>query len=135
MFSIFKKDEDEYIGAQWLSLFDRLYIPDYYAPNPDAQLGRIKIVEERCDGCGLCVRICPTKTLIMTPRSKPLKKGKRTISKVMSMQEEPMCISCGDCVAVCPNDACFVAQRMKMPRSKFKTINKGPLSLPRLFND
>ena len=141
MFSLFrrKKEEYEYIGNQWMSLFDRIYVPDYYKPyeeaKKDAAVGEITIIEERCDACGLCVRICPAETLVFKDRAKPLEKGKRKIKKVMSMMEEPLCIACGDCAAICPNDAIYVSQQMHMPKSIFKTINRGPLSLPRLFNE
>ena len=135
MFGFLKKKEDEYIGEEWMSTFDRIYIPDFYGEmNPLAQLGAIEIVEERCDACGLCIKICPSDTLVLKNRTRPLKKGKRKTKKVMAMSEEPQCVACGDCAAICPNDACRVSKPMRMSKSIFKTINKGPLSLPRLFN-
>ncbi len=143
MLGFFKKKEDSeqkldaFMGEAWLSLADRLTSPDYYQEPPpsDAKVGAVEIDGKRCDACGLCVRICPSKTLILKERDKPLKKGKRTITKVMSMPEVPECLSCGDCAAICPNDAIQVSQRIIFGSSLFKTINKGPLSLPRLFNE
>lgn len=135
MLKILRRNKDNYMGEEWLSPLDRIQIPDYYKPNPEAQGGEIEIIEERCDACGLCVRICPSDTLVLKRRSVPLKKGKRKITKVMSMSEEPECVACGDCAAICPNDACYVSKQMKMNYSIFKTINRGPLSLPRLFNE
>lgn len=127
--------KDNYIGEEWMSRLDRVLIPDYYKPNPEAQNADVEVIEERCDGCGLCVRICPADTLVLKPRSVPLKKGKKRITKVMAMSEEQDCVACGDCVAICPNEACYVSKQVKMSGGIFKTINKGPLSLPRLFND
>ncbi len=136
MFGLFGKKEDEYFGEEWLSNSDRLYIPDYYGEmNPLAQLGAIEVVEERCDACGLCVKICPGDTLVLKTRSKPIKKGKKKITRVMSMAEDPQCVACGDCAAICPNSACRVSKPMRMSTSIFKTVNKGPLALPRLFNE
>ena len=136
VFNIFGKKEDDYIGEEWMSLYDRFYIPDYYGPEVDTSAGgAIEIMAERCDACGLCVRVCPSATLVLKPRLTPMHKGKRRITKVMAMSEEPQCVAVGDCAAICPNDACYVSRQMKMDKSIFKTINKGPLAMPRLFND
>ena len=130
-----RRNKDDYKGEEWLSLTDRFHIPDYYKTDVDAQGGEIEIIEERCDACGLCVRICPADTLELKGRRKPMTKGKRRITKVMTMSEEQECVACGDCAAICPNDACYVSKQVKMTYSLFKTLNKGPLSLPRLFNE
>jgi len=138
MFKFFRGSELAYHGEEWLSRSDRFHVPDYYHDPPveQAQGGEVEILDERCDGCGLCVRICPAKTLELRPRpGGPVRRGKRALGKVMRMSEEPECIACGDCAAVCPNEACFVTKSVKMNVSLFKTINKGELSLPRLFNE
>ena len=135
MLKIRRGKKDDYIGEEWMSLLDRIRIPDFYQPNSSAQGGEIGIIEEKCDGCGLCVKICPADTLVLKHRSLPPEKGKRKITKVMAMAEVPECVACGDCAAICPNDACFVSKQVKMTYSIFKTINRGPLSLPRLFNE
>lgn len=127
--------DEPYLGEQWMSLLDRIYIPHYYEPNPYVQTGEVEIIDERCDACGLCVRICPSSTLVLAPRPHPLRKGKKTVTKVMRMSGEPECVACGDCVAICPNEACHVSKPVSMTRSIFKTLNRGPLSLPRLFNE
>jgi len=131
---IFPEKEDRYLGEEWMTLADRFDIPHYYKPNADAQIGEVHILEDRCDACGLCIRICPCSTLLLKDRSKPVKKSGSTVTQVMAMTDEPECVACGACAAICPNDACFVSKQVKMARSLFKTINKGPLSLPRLFN-
>ena len=46
---------------------------------------------EKCTGCGLCIEVCPSRTLTM-------KEGKAIVSGERSL-------SCGHCVAVCPVDA------------------------------
>ena len=47
MFGLFGKDkeEQEYVGEPYMSLFDRVYLPDYYKPYEeaikDAQMGLV----------------------------------------------------------------------------------------------
>ena len=108
MLKILRRNKDNYMGEEWLSPLDRIQIPDYYKPNPEAQGGEIEIIEERCDACGLCVRICPSDTLVLKRRSVPLKKGKRKITKVMSMSEEPECGERGLMLSRCHEDTCTV---------------------------
>jgi len=137
MFRRGRKERTEYHGGPWMSRLDRFRIPDYYADPPIEQVqgGAVTTRDEVCDGCGLCVRICPAKTLVLAPRpGGAVTRGKRTIRQVMRMADPPECIACGDCAAICPNDACFVSQQMKMETTLFKTLNRGGLSLPRLFN-
>ena len=54
-------------------------------------LHAIYIDEERCVGCVLCMKACPTKAI-------RLRKGKAVI-----MGER--CVDCGECFRVCPHDA------------------------------
>ncbi|WMC91421.1 nitroreductase family protein [Kineothrix sp. MB12-C1] len=51
----------------------------------------IKIDVEKCIGCGLCCKDCPSHVLV-------LKKGKAAI-----LAEK--CLECGHCVAICPTEA------------------------------
>jgi len=136
MFRLRRKERHEYQGDEWMTRRDRFHIPNYYEPNESAQGGEVEIRDDRCDGCGLCVRICPSKTLVLAPRpGGTVRRGKRSVRQVMRMKEVPECIACGDCAAICPNEACFVTKPVKMEVSLFKTLNRGPLSLPRLFNE
>jgi len=139
MFKLFRKSELAYHGEPWMTAADRFRIPDYYVEREsvrNVQGGEVEIHDERCDGCGLCVRICPAKTLELRPRpGGAVRRGKKTLRQVMRMTEEPECIACGDCAAICPNEACRVSKSVKIGESLFKTINKGELSLPRLFNE
>lgn len=50
---------------------------------------------EKCDGCGLCVDICPTALFTLQDR-------KATVTGAS-------CLACGHCEAVCPNEAVAVA--------------------------
>ncbi len=134
---MFGKKED-YSGPEWISRRDRFYITDYYQRKVFARLsGDIEILDEYCNACGFCVQVCPMKILELVAREKPIKIGKRTITKVMrTIEEMDICAACGVCEAACPRDACYVSKPIFYPDSRFKTTwNKGPLSLPRLFKE
>ena len=50
----------------------------------------IKIDEEKCTGCAICVDVCPVEAI--------------TVDQVAHIDTET-CIECGACVDECPNDA------------------------------
>ncbi len=50
------------------------------------------VVPERCTGCGLCVRDCPSMTLALE-------------AGVAVVARPDGCIACGHCEAICPEDA------------------------------
>lgn len=67
----------------------------------------VLIQQEICTGCGLCVRVCPTKSLSMVG-------GKARMTSLES-------ISCGHCEAVCPAGAIRVP-RLDDDMSAFETF-------------
>ncbi|HEQ78548.1 MAG TPA: 4Fe-4S dicluster domain-containing protein [Euryarchaeota archaeon] len=54
----------------------------------------IKVIPERCTGCGKCIDVCPK-----APRIWGTKKGKAFI------KNSEFCIFCGQCITVCPPKA------------------------------
>jgi len=76
---------------------------------------RIGIDKDLCDGCGLCVAVCPTGTI-------SLKEGKAAISGEES-------ISCGHCEAVCPQEAIHVIA-IDEDMSRYKTFTMEKQWLP-----
>lgn len=50
--------------------------------------------QQKCIGCGLCVKTCPAKVLI--------KAGNYV---TVDASKDIFCLNCGDCISVCPNDA------------------------------
>lgn len=64
--------------------------------------GKTEIDRERCKGCLLCVRSCPTKVLAVD--SEPNSWGYYP-AKVVAPDK---CIACGNCYAVCPDVAITV---------------------------
>ncbi|MCE5264411.1 MAG: nitroreductase family protein [Deltaproteobacteria bacterium] len=70
---------------------------------------------DRCIGCGLCVRVCPAKTLSM-------RAGKAAVTGGRSL-------SCGHCAAACPVDAITV-RAIDPEASRFATFAADPRWLP-----
>jgi nitroreductase/NAD-dependent dihydropyrimidine dehydrogenase PreA subunit len=62
--------------------------------------GKINIWYDRCNSCGLCVKVCKDFSLIMD-------KGKPVVS------DTPLfgCVACGQCMAVCPKNAIEISGR------------------------
>jgi nitroreductase/Pyruvate/2-oxoacid:ferredoxin oxidoreductase delta subunit len=73
------------------------------------------IEAEKCIGCGLCVRVCPSETISMHG-------GKAVVTGDRSL-------SCGHCAAVCPVDAITV-QAIDPEASRFATFDADLRWLP-----
>lgn len=56
----------------------------------------LKIITERCKGCGICAAFCPKQVLELSE-----------IEKIEAVHEEK-CIKCGQCELRCPDYAIFV---------------------------
>jgi nitroreductase/ferredoxin len=76
---------------------------------------RIEIDRELCNGCGLCVPVCPTGTIA-------LNEGKAVVSGEAS-------ILCGHCAAVCPQEAVRVTA-IEDEMSQYKTFTREHQWLP-----
>ena len=73
------------------------------------------IDSEKCIGCGLCVKVCPSMTLSM-------RDGKAVVTGNRSFQ-------CGHCAVVCPADAVTVTAADK-DSSRFSTFAREDAWLP-----
>lgn len=62
--------------------------------------GKISIFYDRCNSCGLCVKVCKDFSLVME-NDKP----------VVSNNPVFGCIACGQCMAVCPTNAIEISGR------------------------
>ncbi|MDO9087209.1 MAG: nitroreductase family protein [Anaerolineaceae bacterium] len=63
-------------------------------------VANVTINYKKCNGCGLCVKVCKGAPLIM-------RNGKPTVDQTRLFG----CIGCGKCLAVCPEDAISVEGR------------------------
>ncbi len=70
--------------------FEKLEMPDKYR-------GRLEFLQERCIGCKICMRDCPSKGAIEIE-----KVGEKKFEAHFRLDR---CIYCGQCVDSCPKDA------------------------------
>ncbi len=89
---------------------------------------KVRILEEYCKGCQLCVLVCPKKTLALSSRVN--KRG----MQVVAVLESDGCTGCGSCVLMCPDAAIEISeettdhpQTRAKPKStlKFSFQSKG----------
>ena len=57
----------------------------------EQQVNYVRIDEDKCNGCVLCMKVCPTKAIRVRDNHKAVIVG--------------VCIDCGECVKVCPRGA------------------------------
>ena len=60
----------------------------------------VKINEEKCDGCGNCIEVCPFGVF-------ELKNGKVVVA------HPEKCVKCGACMSACPNNAISINNNTK----------------------
>jgi len=63
------------------------------------QLGYIKILDERCKGCELCIPACPVEIIRLEPRVNS--KG----YNLVGVEDMTKCIACNLCAWICPDRA------------------------------
>ena len=110
-----------------IRLWERLILPDYTNVKQICW-GTVNIDGEKCNGCGFCVRACPSDSLYLENRKAVLKPVKGYPAGDPGLNQ---CICCGDCVAICPNGAIATGSTYTWTRY-FKTLGRGRLSGPRL---
>ncbi len=64
------------------------------------------VANEKCNGCGRCVDICPVEAMTLISANLPEKKRQ----KIARLQEE-MCLGCGICVSACKKNALVLESR------------------------
>jgi len=68
---------------------------------------KLTIREDRCKGCGLCVRACPKKILAISS-TKINAKGYRPAELI----DPDACIACASCARTCP-DVCITIEKIE----------------------
>ncbi len=64
------------------------------------ETGKVSIIPEKCNGCGICVTVCKDSGIV-------IKDGKAALSG------SPIfgCLGCGHCMAICPAGAITISGR------------------------
>ncbi len=106
----------------YIKLWEKFWVADLWSKG--AIQGDIEVDRDKCIGCGLCVKACPGNSLRLDADKKP----------VPNDSEDLNCASCGACQAICPQEAVTVIRKTEFC-GMFKTLRRGPLSKPRLFED
>jgi NAD-dependent dihydropyrimidine dehydrogenase PreA subunit len=81
----------------------------YMVPNPVTPNECVRFEEDKCQGCNLCVEVCPTDVMMPNPQA-----GSPPI--ILYAEE---CWYCGGCVEECPEGAI----RMMHPLSQNISVN------------
>jgi len=108
----------------YIRLRDRLRIPTYDNVKY-VTTGTVTFDHEKCNGCGMCVKICPGRALLLKGEGK----GKKAY---MLDDEITPCLSCNCCAAICSKDA--VLSRVYFDFNYYyKVIHRGEFNAPRKF--
>ncbi len=100
-----------------LTFSERIHIPRY-DDTAEIEYGIVTFDEEKCSGCGICVKACPADTLeLMDKKSK--------------MKTPNECMACSVCTAICPDDAITMHKNYRHS-GYFKMIGFGELTMPRM---
>lgn len=74
----------------------------------------VEINPERCNGCVLCMKACPTKAI-------RVREGRATV--------ERECVDCGECVRVCPRGAirAITTDQGEIEKAKYSAVSASPV--------
>ncbi len=105
---------------EFLTFSDRRVIESYMNVGKDILLGEVRVDQEACKGCTLCVSACAAASLELVDK------------KARMVTENPACMSCGDCAAICPEDAIVIVKYIEFKQA-FRYLDRGEPSFPRAF--
>lgn len=94
-------------------------IPRYDDPR-ESTWGTVRVDAEKCTGCNMCVRVCPSSALVLDAKKARMKS-----------EGVVQCMACGACTAVCPDHAIELTQSYRFAGA-YATLDRGPLRPPRL---
>jgi ferredoxin len=94
-------------------------VPRYDDPKK-VEWGLVEVDATRCDGCKLCVKVCPSHCLTV--------EGGVSRMRIAGVSE---CLACSDCEAACHSGAIRLTRTYRFAE-RYVTLDRGPLSPPRL---
>lgn len=101
-----------------------MYVPLWNVPRYDdpleASWGVVRVDQEKCTGCNLCVRACPSNVLFLDAKK----------AQVRS-EGVVQCMACAACTAICPDHAVELLESYRFTGA-YATRDRGSLQLPRL---
>jgi len=98
----------------------RRRIESFLRIGEDVILGKVVIDEERCTGCGFCVKACPSNALEVLDK------------KARMAKDQPLCFSCGNCTTICPEGAVELKEFIQFMHH-FRYLDRGKPEQPRRF--
>jgi len=108
----------------YLTFRERLSVPHYEDPAL-TRTGRVAVNGKRCNGCGMCVSVCPGRALEL------VEEDGRKVARMVEA-EVPECVACGDCAAACKRGAIEVVQGCDFGLY-YRVLHRGALCPPRRF--
>ncbi len=79
----------------------------------------VNIDKDKCIGCGLCVKQCPTQTLALSEKDA---EGRRYVEFVKNCEYfEKICIACHNCEVICPKGALAFPHYYEVKKGYWKT--------------
>lgn len=84
------------------------------APQTQNPYPEIAYYEEKCIGCGSCLRVCPENAIIIN------KQGNKRVNRLK-------CTNCGKCAEVCPTEALKLIGKFMMSEEVMVEIYKDKL--------
>jgi ferredoxin len=78
-----------------------------------------KIEDEKCNGCGKCVEICPVEAMSLISANDPIKKKKKK-----ARLNEEICLGCGLCVRVCKTNGIKLTEREERVITPINSVHK-----------
>jgi electron transfer flavoprotein alpha subunit/ferredoxin len=76
----------------------------------------IKLIKEKCIGCGICINICRYGAIILTDESHKLTIEKRDEADKLAVIDKTKCTLCKECIEPCPTNAILIEEE----KFKFK---------------